>query len=101
MNNIEVVNLLKEGFKDLGEKLKTQGQTLSSHGESLKKISDQQDQLGEEVKLVKDDLTNQKANVDQNTLQIHKTQEGLSDLQEQINGLASNQQDLRRREGRR
>ena len=68
MNNIEVVNLLKEGFKDLGEKLKTQGQTLSSHGESLKKISDQQDQLGEEVKLVKDDLTNQKANVDQNTL---------------------------------
>jgi len=59
-------------------------------------------QHGEDLTAQRDTITNMQKDSTASTQQLkEQTQEGLSDLQEQINGLASNQQDLRRREGRR
>ena len=85
--NDDLRSLIKEGFADLGNKMKEQGDILS--------------ELKDEMKKTNEELGGVKATVKTNSTEIKSNQGDISGMKEQINDLISSDQDLRRRGGRR
>ena len=85
--NDDLRSLIKEGFADLGNKMKEQGDILS--------------ELKDKMKHTNEELGGVKATVKTNSTEIKSNQGDISGMKEQISDLISSDQDLRRRGGRR
>ena len=85
--NDDLRALIKEGFNDLGNKMKKQEEILS--------------ELKDEMKNTKEELSGVKATVTTNKTEIKSNQHDISGMKEQLDDLISSDQDRRRRGGRR
>ena len=85
--NDDLRALIKEGFNDLGNKMKKQEEILS--------------ELKDEMKSTREELSGVKASVITNKTEIKSNQHDISGMKEQLDDLISSDQDRRRRGGRR
>ena len=85
--NDDLRALIKEGFNDLGNKMKRQEEILN--------------ELKDDMKNTKEELSDVKETVKTNTTGIKSNQNDISGMKEQLDDLISSDQDRRRRGGRR
>ena len=85
--NDDLRALIKEGFNDLGNKMKRQEEILN--------------ELKDDMKNTKEELSDVKETVKINTTGIKSNQNDISGMKEQLDDLISSDQDRRRRGGRR
>ena len=85
--NDDLRALIKEGFNDLGNKMKRQEEILN--------------ELKDDMKNTKEELSDVKETVKTNKTGIKSNQNDISGMKEQLDDLISSDQDRRRRGGRR
>ena len=90
----DVISVIKAGFDDMSEKLKSHGEILLRHSNALQSFSDGFNKMKQDVEQVKEDTVSVKKNAESNTKEI-------VDLKATKEEMISSLHDLRRREGRR